>query len=88
MPTTAELFDLARVPVPLRGLLDVPSPWQVLGLLDAFASEMPTARLGNVHPTAIVEGPLYLGEGASVGPYAYLEGPVYLSPGGAGRAPR
>jgi len=81
MPTTTELFDLARVPEPLRGLLDVPLPWQVLDRLDAFASELPTARLGSVHPTAIVEGPLYLGEGASIGPYAYLEGPVYLAPG-------
>ena len=81
MPTTSELFDLARVPEPLRALLDVPSPWQVLERLDAFASELPTAVLGSVHPTAIVEGPLYVAEGASIGPYAYLEGPVYLAPG-------
>ncbi len=81
MPTTAELFDLARVPEPLRALLDVPSPWQVLDRLDAFASELSPARLGSVHPTAIIEGPLYLGEGASIGPYAYLQGPVYMAPG-------
>lgn len=81
MPTTAELFDLARVPEPLRALLDATSPWQVLDRLDAFASELPTTRLGNVHPSAVIEGPLFLGEGASIGPYAYLQGPVYLAPG-------
>jgi bifunctional UDP-N-acetylglucosamine pyrophosphorylase/glucosamine-1-phosphate N-acetyltransferase len=81
MPTTAELFDLARVPEPLCALFEVDTPWQVLDGLDAFAAGMPTARLGSVHPTAIVEGPLFLGEGASIGPYAYLQGPVYLAPG-------
>ena len=77
----AELFDLARVPDELRALLEVELPWQALERLDRFARTMPTGRKGTVHPTAIVEGPLYLAEGASVGPYAYLQGPVYLGPG-------
>ncbi|MEJ2290593.1 MAG: hypothetical protein P8Y13_04800 [Deinococcales bacterium] len=81
MPSTGELFDLERVPEPLRGLLDVALPWEVLARLDAFAATMPTAEQGRVHPTAIVEGPLFLGEGATIGPFAYLEGPVYLAPG-------
>lgn len=81
MPSTAELFDLARVPDPLRALLEVEAPWQALELLDAFGLDMPVARRGDVHPTAVVEGPLYLDDGAQIGPYAYLQGPVYLGAG-------
>lgn len=81
MPSTAELFELERVPEALRWLLEVDAPWDVLSRLDAFAADMPTGGSGSVHPTAIVEGPLFLGEGASVGPFAYLQGPVYLAPG-------
>ena len=36
---------------------------------------------GTVHPSAVVEGPLVMEEGAEVGPCAYLTGPVYLARG-------
>src|SRR5690606_6762830 len=36
---------------------------------------------GDVHPTAVVEGPLYMARGAKVGPHAYLTGAVYLAEG-------
>lgn len=82
MLKTAELFDLARVPEALRGLLDVEHPWEVLALLDRFGESVLDQReAGSVHPSAVVEGPLYLEEGAEVGPFAYLTGPVYLAAG-------
>lgn len=81
MPECAELFDLTRLEEPLRSLLDGASPWEALDRLDAFAASMPTGGTGSVHPTAIVEGPLFVAEGAVVGPYAYLQGPVYLGAG-------
>lgn len=81
MQAPEELFDLTRVPEALRWLLQVDLPWEVLARLDAFGAELVAGGTGSVHPTAIVEGPLYVGEGASVGPYAYLQGPVYLAPG-------
>jgi len=80
MLTTVDLFDLARVPAELRGLLDEELPWGALARLDAFGAEL-VAAPGDVHATAVVEGPLYMAPGARVGPHAYLTGPVYLAPG-------
>lgn len=37
--------------------------------------------LGSVHPSAILEGAVYVAEGASVGPCAYIQGPCYIEPG-------
>lgn len=78
---TAELFDLGRVPSPLKELLAVNRPWEALALLDDFAATLVDQRAGAVHPTAIVNGPLVMEEGAEVGPYALLDGPVYLAAG-------
>src|SRR5690606_2122282 len=83
--TTAELFDLERVPPRLAGLLAVPRPWEALKLLDEFGAGLrdrsADENSGKVHPTAIVNGPLVMEEGAEVGPYALLEGPVDLAAG-------
>jgi len=82
MPSTADLFELSRVPEPLRSLLEVEQPWDVLARLDALLADMPATGVhGDVHPTAVLEGPVFVAEGASVGPFAYLQGPVYLAPG-------
>ncbi|MFO7545313.1 MAG: hypothetical protein R6W77_07430 [Trueperaceae bacterium] len=81
MPLTAMLFDLERVPAPLRGLLETQHPWEILARLDAFGASLLDDRVGTVHSTAIVEGPLVVEEGAEVGPYAHLTGPVYLAAG-------
>lgn len=80
MFTTADLFDLGRVPDELRRLLDVERPWEVLARLDELGAALVTSA-GDVHPTAVVEGPLYMARGAKVGPHAYLTGPVYLAEG-------
>src|SRR5690606_9329187 len=80
MLTTAELFDLGRVPPELRRLLDVDLPWDVLARLDEFGASLVTND-GDVHPTAVVEGPLFMAPGAKVGPHAFLTGPVYLAAG-------
>lgn len=81
MVTTRELFDLEGLPAALLQLLDVEYPWEALARLDAFGKSLLDDRRGSVHPTAIVNGPLYIAEGAEVGPYALLDGPVYLSQG-------
>ena len=36
---------------------------------------------GEVHPTAVLEGAIYLAEGATVGPHAYIKGPVWIGEG-------
>ncbi len=81
MVTPAELFDLAAVPVLLRPLFDVRYPWEVLARLDAFFEELEDQRCGFIHPTAVVEGVLFLGEGAEIGPHAYLQGPNWIGSG-------
>lgn len=81
MVSTRELFDLDRLPADLAQLLDVEYPWEALARLDAFGKGLLDERKGHVHPTAIVNGPLYIAEGAEIGPYALLEGPVYLAEG-------
>ncbi len=80
MLNTADLFDLRRVPGELRDLLGEELPWRVLARLDEFGAAL-VASYGDVHPTAVVDGPLYMGRGARVGPHAYLTGPVYLADG-------
>ena len=33
---------------------------------------------GEVHPQAIIEGPVFIAEGAQIGPTAYIQGPCYI----------
>ena len=37
--------------------------------------------LGEVHPSAVLEGPIYVAKGAVVGPGAYITGPCFLDDG-------
>ena len=78
---TAELFDLAQLPPELRDLLDTEHPWEILARLDAFAASVPAQVLGDVHPTAVLIGNVFVAAGASVGPHALIEGPAWLGPG-------
>ncbi|MFY7928945.1 MAG: glucose-1-phosphate thymidylyltransferase [Oligoflexus sp.] len=36
---------------------------------------------GKVSPHAVLEGAVYVGEGAEVGPFAYIQGPTFIAPG-------
>ena len=81
MLKTDELFDLGQVETPLRALLDTDYPWKVLALLDAFMADVRRDVRGEVHPTAVLEGEVYLAEGAVIGPHAYVKGPAWLGEG-------
>ena len=81
MLTTAQLFDAAQLPLELRVLLEVEFPWEVLAKLDAFASDIPSKILGDVHPTAVLTGNVYVAAGAKVGPHAFIKGPAWLGAG-------
>tara|TARA_Y100000782_G_scaffold41136_1_gene46188 strand:+ start:627694 stop:628398 length:705 start_codon:yes stop_codon:yes gene_type:complete len=37
--------------------------------------------LGNVHPSAVIDGPVWIGKGAEIGPCAVLQGPVFIGEG-------
>lgn len=81
MLKTAELFDLSLLPAELHPLLEAEFPWEVLACLDNFAAEIPHRILGNVHPSAVLSGNVYLAAGATIGPHAYIEGPAYIGEG-------
>lgn len=81
MLKTQDLFDIEAVEPPLRDLLEVVFPWQILTKLDAFVNAVADERLGDVHPTAIVSGAVFLAEGAVIGPHACVEGPAWIGAG-------
>ena len=81
MLTTAELFDSSGVPPELQGLLETEFPWGILALLDRFTPGIPAQILGDVHPTAVLTGNVFVAAGAKVGPHAFIEGPAWLGPG-------
>lgn len=81
MLKTVQLFAVDRVCEPLRALLAPDYPWEVLGRLDAFVATVSNQRLGRIHPTAVVNGPVYLAETAVVYPHAYIEGPAWIGEG-------
>ncbi len=50
-------------------------------LLDELGVADEPVFAGEVSPHAIVEGRVYVAEGAAVGPTAYVQGPAYIAPG-------
>jgi NDP-sugar pyrophosphorylase family protein len=81
MLSTAELFCLEGLPTEISPLLEVEHPWEVLELLDTFMVGLGDDRRGKVHPTAVLEGPVFLAEDAVVGPHAYVRGPSWIGAG-------
>ncbi|MEX2534893.1 MAG: hypothetical protein WD273_04755 [Trueperaceae bacterium] len=81
MTNPRELFRVDDLPDELAELLKVELVWQALERLDSFAQGVTDRIAGDVHPTAIINGPLFMAEGAEVAPYAMIDGPVWLGPG-------
>ncbi len=81
MFTTAQLFDAAQLSPELQVLLETEFPWEILARLDAFAADIPAQILGDVHPTAVLTGNVYVAAGAKVMPHVFIEGPVWLGAG-------
>lgn len=81
MTPLPECFDLGRIPSVWRGLIDPQAPWLALAAMDELLAKLIEMRAGEIHPTAIIEGPVRIEAGAVVGPYALLQGPAWLLPG-------
>ena len=81
MSQLPELFDLARLPEAWAGLIDPAAPWTALALMDALLAGIPDRLDGEAHPTAVIEGPVWLEAGARIGPYAYVQGPAWIMAG-------
>ncbi len=81
MLAPADLFDF-------RGSLieelftEVTMPWDPLGRIKKFlADRVEPAIHGAVHPTAVIEGAVFIDEGAKVEPGAYIQGPCWIGKG-------
>ena len=81
MISTAQLWSREGLPDFLQELLDSGVPWELLEKLDALTATITDGRHGNIHPSAVVEGNVYLHETASIGPGALVEGPAWIGPG-------
>lgn len=81
MAQLPELFDLARLPEAWADLIDPAAPWTALARMDALLAGIPDRLDGEVHPSAVIEGPVWLEAGASIGPYAYVRGPAWILTG-------
>jgi bifunctional UDP-N-acetylglucosamine pyrophosphorylase/glucosamine-1-phosphate N-acetyltransferase len=82
LASLASKGELAAVELPEpESWRDIGRPWDLL-----IANRMELERLeprvrGEVHPTAVVEGPVVVEEGAVIGPHTVVEGPAYIGPG-------
>ncbi len=81
MVQLGDLTDLGALPSAWQRLADVTYPWEVLARLDELLAHLDPLVAGDVHPSAILEGPVRVEAGARVGPYAYLQGPVWVMAG-------
>lgn len=81
MAALPPLFDLGMVPGAWRELWQVDHPWEVLANLDRFLTALEPGVEGTVHPTAVLDGPVRLEAGASIGPHAYVQGPAWIMSG-------
>lgn len=86
--------ELNYVAVPYEGKWNsVKYPWHILDITERFLSELkasgksdPSTGSGRnpkseIHPTAVIEGPVILEEGVRVMPHATIQGPCYIGRG-------
>ncbi len=82
LASLASRGELAAVELPEpEAWRDIGRPWDLL-----IANRMELDKLeprvrGEVHPTAVIEGPVVVEEGATIGPHTVVEGPAYIGPG-------
>jgi UDP-N-acetylglucosamine diphosphorylase / glucose-1-phosphate thymidylyltransferase / UDP-N-acetylgalactosamine diphosphorylase / glucosamine-1-phosphate N-acetyltransferase / galactosamine-1-phosphate N-acetyltransferase len=53
-------------------------PWQILDVTERFLSNIKESNKAEVHPSAVIEGPVILEEGVKVLPHATVKGPCYI----------
>jgi bifunctional UDP-N-acetylglucosamine pyrophosphorylase/glucosamine-1-phosphate N-acetyltransferase len=79
--------ELRYIAVPYEGRWDaVKYPWHILDLTERFLTELSAISYQlssgtDVHPTAVVGGPVVFGEGVRVMPHATVCGPCYIGKG-------
>lgn len=76
----ADYIDASRLPIP--GIVD--GDMNVLRFkerISDFLSSAVRSLSGDIHPTAVIDGPVIVEPGARVGPYVIVEGPAYICAG-------
>lgn len=66
------LFE--AIPEPFRAAFDPEAPWKLFELLAGLGRVIE----GEVHPSAVIDGPVYIGPGAQVRPGAFLRGGCWV----------
>jgi bifunctional UDP-N-acetylglucosamine pyrophosphorylase/glucosamine-1-phosphate N-acetyltransferase len=83
--TFTQIDDLQRYfPISSENALNLLGPGLKEWLLGLLASKGVTSTpkvLGQVHPTAVIEGAVYIEKGAHVEPFAMISGPCYIAEG-------
>ncbi|MCA9835403.1 MAG: hypothetical protein KC422_00745 [Trueperaceae bacterium] len=75
-----DIFDVEKPGEDLESLFRGAFPWEILATLDDFVKAIKDERKGQVHPSAILEGTIYIHETAEIGPHVYIEGPAWIGP--------
>ena len=91
---TAHAYAATRLFAPLDAPADTPpalarllafddgvAAWSLLVGLDDVCAQIEDGRHGRVHPTAVLEGAVFVHETARIGPHAYVQGPAWFGPG-------
>jgi len=60
---------------------DLTDPWDLLARLDETVNTIEDERQGTIHPTAVIEGDVWLAPDATVGPAAFIQGPAWIGSG-------
>ncbi|MFZ2587655.1 MAG: DapH/DapD/GlmU-related protein [Alphaproteobacteria bacterium] len=77
--TTRDLFDVAKLPAPLAAFLETcPTPLEALNRLPELLQFKGQTIKGTVQDGAVLQGDIWIEEGAFVHAGAVLEGPVYV----------
>lgn len=80
--STQDIFDTSQVDKLLLPLLDIEKPWQILSKLDEFLLEienyLQNDLQGDIHPSAVITGKVFLAAGAKVKAHALIEGPAWI----------
>lgn len=79
LPTIEELFDLEETAY--KDLFsDITHPWEVVNRIGSYADDHCTSQREGVtiHPTAIIDDNVQIGEGTKIGPYVVIMGPTII----------
>lgn len=82
---TRFLKDHLGVTVPYRGMFGVVKyPWDILSMMRLFLTKFLTNTVSTeceIHPTALIEGPVMLQRGVRVAEHAVIKGPSFIGEG-------